>query len=279
MKEFLELQKEIAVINEQEWNDPWNSWFSLIELDGLFKIQYYGEGYDDDYAEKVESIGNEHSYPFMALLQLISENSSNIHSLDFRGPDEGANGVRTWDFQRVINSKCTFPNLKSFRVELTDPGFHNISVISSAEDTYDEGGTMAKLISKMPSLEELVIPSAPNKEFFKHWHKTKLKEVRIQSGFHSANYIKNYSESKKYPELCNFDFSDVFFIRDADEKKELATTKKDYKALFSSDAFSSVDCVTLRYAQLSKKQFSRLASMFPELAILVVPGSQGAYVE
>jgi len=278
MKEFLELQKEIAAINEEIWNDPWHSWFSLIEADDLFKIQYYGEGYDDDPTEEHESVSKEdHNYPYVALLELIAANSSKIHSLEFRGPDQGANGVRHWHFQRIIDANCSFPNLESFKVELTDPGFHNICVVCSSEDGYVDCGTIAKLVSKMPSLEELVTPSAPNGEFFKSWHTTSLKEVRIQSGFDSENFIKNYGECKEYPDLYKLDFSDVYFISDIDEIERLATTEQAFEALFSSDAFSSVEYVTLRNTQLSTKQFSRLASMFPELSILVIPRSQGVY--
>jgi len=265
-------------LNDAEWCDPWHSWFSLIEFDGLYKIQYYGEGDDFDPETKLENLDREGNYPFLALLELISENSSLIHSLEFRGPDEGFNGVRIWGFQRIINTNCTFDNLESFKVELTDPGFHNICIISSQEDMHVEGGTMARLVSKMPSLEELVIPSAPNNEFFDYWHKTNLNTIRIESGFQSEEFIKNYSECIDFPEVQELDFSDVSALKDAAEMKQLATPEEDYEALFSSKAFKSVDRVILRNTQLSTKQFSRLASVFEDLSILVINAPHGDYV-
>jgi len=79
--------------------------------------------------------------------------------------------------------------------------------------------------------------------------------------------------------VLEFDFSDVSFLSDKEEMRQLATSEQDYEALFSSDAFRSVDHVILRNTQLSSEQYSRLASAFPDLEILVVDAPHGVYAE
>jgi hypothetical protein len=51
----------------------------------------------------------------------------------------------------------------SFRVAWQRPGDHNHPVLGCG---YEEGGMIARLLDRMPNLEELTVPSAPDASFF-----------------------------------------------------------------------------------------------------------------
>ncbi len=277
MKKLIDLQKKIATINNNVWDDPDVSRLLFSEVSSLFHIEYYGEGYDDDPNTPLTDVDEEDNYPFLAVLELLSEISDSISYLTFKGPDEGANGWRTWDFSRLINSHCTFSNLVSFEVELTDPGFHNLSCITAGQNGYEEDGMIASLVKNMPLLENMVIPSAPNSEFFNSTHK-KLRCMRIEAGCSSENFISNFASSSGFPNLSALDYSDVSFITEKEERIKEATPYKDFEQLFMSDAFSTVGHFTLRNSILSKEELMKLQALKPDLQFLTISSLSGKYV-
>lgn len=181
MRVLTELQKQIEKVNEKVWKDPYNSWFSYTEISDSIQLNFYGEGYDDDQSQKFDNVDIEGNYAFIALLETLATISEKVSHLSFSGPDSGANGLRHWDFTRLVNSQCSFSNLKSFAVALTDPGDHNLSCLSGMQNGYEENGMIAGLVSTMPIIETLILPSAPDGKFFDQ-RLENLYQLRVESG-------------------------------------------------------------------------------------------------
>ena len=277
MKRLEDLQKKIASVNYDVWDDPAVSRLLFVEISGLYHIEFYGEGYDDNPSTPLTEVDYEDNYPYLATLETIADISQSVSFLSFRGPDEGANGFRNWDFSRLINSECIFKNLLSFEVELTDPGFHNLSCITPVKNDYEENGMVANLVKNMPKLKRLVIPSAPNQEFF-NVHLSDLQYLRIEAGYDTEKFISNYSVSTTLPNLSVLDYSDISFVTDEEERKKAATKYEDFEALFKSQAFKTVRHFTLRNSILSIKELIKLQEIRSDLQFLVVSSLSGQYV-
>lgn len=276
MRILKKLEKKIEKANIEAWDDPAQSWFSYVAIRELLHIQYYGQGFDGSPNESIDEIDIE-EYSYVAFLNALVQIANKISYLSFTGPDDGANGFNEWDFSRLINAGKKFTNLGTLKVKLTDPGHHNLSCLSDLENDYAENGMIARLVSLMPSLEQLELPSAPDNTFFDQ-KLDQLSDLRIESGYGAQNFIQNYAKSSGFPNLVKLDFSDVFFLSDLEECRAAATDYDDFDDLFCSRAFDSVDHFTLRNSKLDDVQLQELQKIRPELQFLVVSTVRSDYV-
>jgi hypothetical protein len=246
----------------------------FFQVDGFFDISFYGDGYDDDPNTKISKIDYETNFAFCSLLDLLCDQkiADRIVSLHFGGPDQGANGTKSWDFNRLLNSNSTFPNLKNFSVQLTDLGDHNQSIIDGGG--MQENGMIAKLVSRMPSLEQLVIPSAPDNSFFDIGEHP-LRFLKLQAGYGHQNFIDNLAESKNFKQLSKLDYTDLIDVYDI--PKEDYTSFESFVKLFNSKAFSSVGHFKLRNANLDNEQLFELQRL-NKVQFLNIKANGGRYV-
>ncbi|MDR2636119.1 MAG: hypothetical protein LBC08_04745 [Campylobacteraceae bacterium] len=249
--DLLQLQEEIYRRVYEEWGEYmwWSPRVSFTKMPNeLYEITYYGRGYDSN--DALEDIDNS-DFGFAALLELLAKHASKIKSLIFTGDDEGENGTRNLDFTRLINTKAVFPNLTDFKVRLTDPADHNQTIIA---ESYDENGQIAALVSMMPNLEVLQVPSAPNEDFFK-LENLKLKMLIVQAGYNTQDFIKNLARCDNLKNLNVLDYTNILWDVD-----NIGTKYEDYKLLFESDFFANRRhfVFTLRDGNLTPEQLLEL---------------------
>ena len=248
---------------------------SFFKVGDLYDISFFGDGYDDDPTTKATDFTYDTNVPFCLFLEFLCEpeNAAQIISLEFTGPDQGANGSKSWRFSRLINSGVIFPMLKSFKVQLTDLADHNNSIIDGG--FLEENGVVAKLISKMPQLETLVIPSAPDESFFKIGNHS-LKNLTIQVGYQNQNFIDNLAKSENFNQLKYLDFTDILDYYTVDA--EYFTNAESFLRLFNSKAFSTVTVFKLRNSALELDKIYELQRTKEDLLFNWVNCYGGAYV-
>ncbi len=277
IEKLLDLQNRIYNYHnskEYEYNLEYSPRVLFSKVGDLFEIIFYGEGYDDDHTvHSSELEPEEYNYGFCAFQDFLIENPSQIISLVFVGPDAGANGTRNWDFSRIINSNINFENLKIFKVALTNVGDHNQSVIGK---NYEEDGMIAKLISKMPKLEELELPSAPNIDFFK-LPNLSIYSLKIQAGYGHQNFIENLSKSQNLTRLKSLDYTEPYdHFGDLDEGE--FTSFAQFKALFESNLFSyEAFHFKLRENRLTQNQLEDLQGI-RKVQLLHIKTEVGKYI-
>ncbi len=260
---------------EKEYFIDYSPKIEFAKIGDFYSLSFYGSGYDDDSNTKVKDFDYETNFAFCSFIEFISEqqNAEKIISLFFGGSDEGANGTKSWMFDRMINSNVVFSNLKTFTVQLTDLGDHNQSIID-CDFSMKESGVVAKLVSKMPKLENLTIPSAPDKSFFEIGRHP-LSFLKVQSGYNHQNFIENLSESKNFHQLSALDYSEVIDI--FDKPSEDYTKFESFKKLFQSKAFSSVGHFKLRNSILTEEQLFELQKL-NKVQFLNIKTKGGQYV-
>lgn len=240
IEKLLDLQNRIYQYHNSkdfEYILEYSPRISFSRIGALYEIVFYGEGYDDD--SKIHSSEFEPkylNYGFCALLDFLIANPKQFVSLIFTGPDEGANGTKNWDFSRLTHSQVIFENLEIFKVALTDVGDHNQSIIGKQ---YDEDGMIAKLLAKMPQLQTLVLPSAPNQDFFT-LPKLKINSLVIQAGYDPQNFIENLAQADILPNLKSLDYAepyDHFGDRCEDEFTSFEAFEKLFNKLISYKHF------------------------------------------
>jgi hypothetical protein len=246
---LIELQKRIDqyyVDNEEPFRLEYSTRIYFFQSGGHYDVKFFGESYELGFGE---------------LLDLLSkpDNAAQIIGLSFDGPDAGANGSTSWDFSRIINDNVTFPNLLAFKVKLTDLGDHNQSIIDG--HYLLENGMVAKLLAKMPNLETLVIPSAPDHPFFEIGEHP-LREFTLQAGYDHQNFISNLAGSSNFKSLVFLDYTERFDDT-GDPDKEQFTSFEAFKKLFISEAFASVRHFRLRGSNLTMEQLYQLQRLNP----------------
>lgn len=277
MKEkLLKLQRKIyqqeSIEGEYFVGDSAKLYF--FPMGDFYDLYFYGNGYDDFPHTKVADFKENSNIPFCSFLEFIckQEHANCIVSLTFNGADEGANGTKNWDFSRIVNSDVLFPNLKQLSVQLSDLGDHNFNIIGQ---DYDEDGMIAKLLSKMPNLETLIVPSAPEKSFF-DIENHPLRYLKVQAGYDNQRFIKNLAQSDNFRHLLSLDFTD--FMDTSSATTENFVPFEDFKALFTSKTFSTVKHFVLRNSILIKEQLFELQRMNEEVQFLYVDAKGGQYV-
>lgn len=76
----------------------------LLKSKELYHLEFYGNPAEDNYYKLLEIICDK-------------EISEKLKSIDFKGPDEGANGTRNWDLNALVNGFAFFKNLEYFAIE------------------------------------------------------------------------------------------------------------------------------------------------------------------
>lgn len=272
-----QLQQDIYKYSLNEDNEyivDYSPKLSFFQVGDLFDISFFGDGFDDDPSKKISEIDYDTNFAFCSLLDFLCDPkiAEKIVSINFGGPDQGANGTKSWDFNRLINSNTTFPNLKSFSVQLTDLGDHNQSIIDGSG--MEEDGIIAKLISKMPNLETLIVPSAPDNSFFDIGEHP-LRLLKLQAGYGHQNFIDNLANSKNFSQLTALDYTDLIDVYDI--PNEEYTSFDSFVKLFNSKAFSSVGHFKLRNAKLYNEQLFELQRL-NKVQFLNIKANGGRYV-
>lgn len=247
----------------------------FYQVGNLFDVVLYSDGYDDDANVKASDMDYEGNFAFCALLDLltIQDNADRLLSIEFTGQDEGANGIKSWVFDRIINSEVHFPNLKIFKVQLTNLGDHNLNIIDGGN--LEEKGVLAKLLAKMPSLETMIVPSAPDKSFFEIGEHL-LSYLKVQSGLNSQDFIINLAASNNLVNLKTIDYAEqIEFEYNSDEIEY--TPLSDFKQMFLSQGFASVGRFVLRNSKLEKNQLLELRDL-NKVQFLCVNAHGGFYV-
>lgn len=273
-----ELQREIynyELKKDGEYYLDYSPKISFFKIGDYFDITYFGDGFDDDFQTKANQFDYETNFAFCSLLDLLSEqsNSEKVIALRFEGADQGANGTKSWNFDRLLGGNTFFPNLKNFYVQLTDLGDHNTSIIDRNNEL-EENGIIGELISRMPSLNSLTLPSAPDKTFFEIGNHP-LKFLKLQAGYNHQNFIENFSESNNFSSLTQFDYTDLIDFYDI--PNEEYTSFESYLKLFKSKSFSSIQHFKLRNAMLSQEQLFDLQNI-KNVQFLNIRASGGRYV-
>ena len=281
MKEkLLQLQKDIYNFETQEDPEDYFIGYSpklyFFPVGDLYDIYFYGDGNEEDPTVKAVDFEYESNFPFYAVLDFLcnQENADKIVSLTFDGPDEGANGTKNWDFSRIIDSGVEFPNLKSLKIQLTNLGDHNQNIIDTGGGSMEEGGTVARLLAKMPALETLAIPSAPDKSFFEIGRHP-LKRLIVQAGCDNQNFIGNFADSNNFYQLASLDFTDLIDVYDIPDDNYVSF--ESFKKLFTSQAFSTVKHFKLRNSILTEEQLFELQKL-SNVQFLYINAKGGRYV-
>lgn len=274
---LIELQNRIYEYHnssEFQYNLDFSPRISFSKIGEFYEVIFYGEGYDDDFSihsSKFEP--EEFNFGFCAFQDFLIQNSSQIISLIFTGPDAGANGTRDWNFSRIINSNVIFDNLKIFKVALTEVGDHNQSVIG---EYGEENGMIAKLVAKMPKLEELILPTAPDKEFFKIPN-LNIRHLTIQAGYGHQKFIENLANSTNITSLTSLDYAEPF-DHFGDLEDDEFTSFESLKKLFESKVFSIDNFhLKLRENRLNKEQLEELQKT-NKIQLLHIKTESGKYV-
>lgn len=275
-EELLKLQRKIyqQELGEGEYFIGDSAKLYFFPIGDFYDLYFYGNGYDDFPHIQVEEFEENYNLPFCSFLEFIckQEQANRIVSLTFNGADEGANGTKNWDFSRIVNSDVLFPSLKQLSVQLSDLGDHNFNIIAH---NYEEDGMIANLLVKMPNLQSLTIPSAPDSTFF-DINNHPLRNLKVQVGYENQGFIKNLAQSDNFRHLSSLDFTD--FMDTSSATTENVVPFEDFKALFTSKAFSTVKHFVLRNSILTEEQLFELQRINKEVQFLYVDAKGGQYV-
>jgi hypothetical protein len=232
----------------------------VAEVQKYFHLTFFGVPFDEPYAQ---------------LLALLTDQevATHIASLTFTGPDEGANGTRNWDLTPLVESLVTFPYLTAFTIERTRPEDHNITIVAR---TYEENGSIAKLITKAPRLKSLVIPSAPDAAFFER-DQHPLTFLGVDVGYNAQDFLLNFSQSTCFPQLQVLEYGD-FSDRSLADPSLFRTPFEHYLTLFRSSAFKPIRRFVLRNPTCTMEDIKVLKALRPDMLFRVVR-SYGEYVQ
>ena len=220
----------------------------FADLGNGLDIEYYGEVWDEAWEIVIDAIAQ-------------PEIASRITSLRITGPDEGANGCRTHDFEPLLQTDAQFPQLLNLYIRPTDVADHNF--VDIADDQ------IPALIARCPNLNELTLPNAPEATFF-NIPLLQLRYLRIGMAWRTHRFIANMANSRNMPKLSMFDFCDSLSVfrrppqtqhnHDFDDG---ITAFEDFQLLIQSDAIKHNMLVYLRNAYLTKAQFEALDAIKP----------------
>ncbi|MBO0349672.1 hypothetical protein J0895_11230 [Phormidium pseudopriestleyi FRX01] len=206
---------------------------------GLLELDYYVDVEDEFYQEILELLAFCDFAPFLSALRLSA-------------PDEGINGTRSWNLEPLTRGEGIYQNLRLLDIQGTQPKHHNRTILGD----FAEDGIVAKLLDKMPNLEQLSIPCAPSPAFFDR-NPHPLKHLTLQTGYDSQYFILNLSQSTCFSQLKTLDFTDYYetYIPDYEQHK---TPIHHYLQLFNSTALPNLETLTLRHSLLNEKDAAEL---------------------
>lgn len=253
------LQYTVSQTNDRGYDAASTRRVYFAETYGQLYVEFYGSPFDETYD---------------ALLQTIctAEVAGCLRSLALLGPDEGANGTRNWDLTYIVESGKTFPQMTAFFVEPTALEHHNQSIIGRV---YDEEGQIGQMLTRMPVLRSLTVPSAPDVSFFQT-RSSPLQFLQVDTGYAHQDFLLNLSRSSCFPELMLLDFGD-YNLRNRGDYHAMCSPFEHYEQLFCSNAFEGVRRFNLRNSALSPEQLAYLHSLLPTLQFYVIQ-AYGDYV-
>jgi hypothetical protein len=226
-------------------------WYA--EVQGKLHVEFMGSPFNESYSELLNCL-------------IRPDVSSALTTLSLRGPDEGANGTRTWDIGVLTESKSTFPQLESLHIEQTKATDHNRSIVAAAKE-YEEAGALARMISKAPALTELTVPSAPDASFFDR-PSHPLRFLSVHAGYDHQSFVLNLANSACFSGLSTLEFCDLCETH-LDDWKNKRTTFDDWQALFRSNALKSLSRIVMMNVACSPEQLRELRGLRPKMQILV----------
>lgn len=149
-----------------------------------------------------------HGQGFSWLIDVLVQHSDKVNSLTFMGTNGGSNGIRAWDFFRLMQYDVEFQNLKSLRLQLHEIGDHNLVVLGN-DDLPEDHDQLTDLLAKFPNVEEVEAPICPSEAFFKMDFPA-LYYLRVQCDRNSNQFIRHLSNWPLLKQV-SIDFSDVQF--------------------------------------------------------------------
>lgn len=266
------VQRELNVLHDAEverygfkaqpgyYSEPdWRSRLFVADIGGRIAVEFYGQNYDKPWELIQLALAAPEVAPHLALLRLS-------------GPDEGANGLRSWDFKTLIAAKPYFPILTHFHIEPSEPAHHNYSVV--------EDGQLPTLLAAMPHLRRLVLPQAPEPAFFS-LALDELRYLRIGMEHRTRGFIEHLALSKALPQLVKLDFSDSlgpWFNIEPQPAEWTSTPFAHYEALLRSNGVPSLMVLFLRNTKLTEAQFKSLLGLRKDLQLAAILSPPLAYV-
>lgn len=215
----------------------------------------------------LEFFGDPFGQPFADVLEVLADQAvaNSIIALSLRGPDEGCNGTRNWDLSPIAESDLVFSNLRHLSIEQTKPADHNRSIVASS---YEEEGILARILAKSPCIESLVTPSAPNADFFQVGQRP-IRFLSVDSGYDHQGFIRNLARSSCFPDLQSFEFGEYneTYIEDFPSH---VTAFADYRELFSSPAFETVNVFRWRNPVCSPAEMAEVKALMQTRQFMVV---------
>ncbi len=240
------LQHTISELADPGIDPAFHTRVSVLEVGGELHIDFRGTPFDEPFEELCATLVR----PEVAIV---------LGSLSLRSWDEGSNGTCNWDLSPLVDAAPSFPNLRSFSVAKNRPGDHNCVIIGA---DYDEDGVLGRLLHKSPSLNTLIVPSAPDATFFSMDHHS-LRYLGVDSGYDTQNFIGNIADNSCFPELRTLEFGE-FNETYLDDFPSGCTPFEDYRRLFTAPHFASVRYFVWRNPVCSEEQIADLRSLRPK---------------
>lgn len=231
---------------------------TAVDLGGVLAVDYYGDDHDG-WAEALAVLAQ----PGVA---------AHIAQLRIAGPDQGANGLKTWDFKALLAAAPRFDKLSDLQIAISDPGDHNQAVV--------EDDQLPALLALMPALRKLVLPQAPEPEFF-DLDLPQLIAVRTGGDFRTRGFIGHLADARRLPSLRFVDFTDSLapFLSTEEQPADWSSTPfEDYERLLRSPVMERCWGLRLRNTTLSEAQYQTLQALRPGCQFSVVLAPPHGYV-
>lgn len=231
---------------------------AAVDLGGALAVDYYGDDHD--------------GWALASAVLAQAGIAAHIAQLRIAGPDQGANGLKTWDFSALIDAAPRFGQLADLQIAISDPGDHNQATV--------EDGQLPALLALMPALRNLVLPQAPEAEFFE-LDLPELANLRTGGDFRTHGFIHHLAQARRLPSLGFVDFTDSLapFLSIEPQPDDWGTTPfEDYERLFRSPTTERLWGLRLRNTALTEAQYLALQALRPRCQFSVVLAPPHCYV-
>jgi hypothetical protein len=258
-------QIELNRIDRERLNDSFDKFpdyrsrLLVTDLGGTLAVEYYGAEYEEAWETALGAIGHAEVAPTIALLRIS-------------GPDQGANGLREYDFAPLLALRPTFSNLLDCYIRPTDPGDHNASAVKDDQ--------LPRLLAGMPRLRTLTLPQAPEPAFF-DLDLGELRMITTGMEWRTRGFIEHLSAARRLGSLTMLDFTDSSapWLSTKPQSADWSSTPAShYERLLQSDVGTRLRGLRLRNAKLTEADYRRLQAIRPELQFSVVLAAPHVYV-
>mgnify|MGYP000182745023 CR=1 FL=1 len=210
------------------------------EIDGLFDITWWASDYGtgSDAESEPYILGNKTQHCQCGspekclcyyegeglnwLIDVLTKYPEKVRSLNFTGPNCGANGLRDWDLSRLVKANKIFPNLTTFKVQLHEVGHHNATRLTDMDG--DNPVFVTSILKLFPNVRDVEIPCVPCADFF-NLPFPNLNHLRVQANAENSHFIKNLANSPLLKQI-SLDYTDNLYI----EEEEITDYFKKIKA-------------------------------------------------